>query len=85
MKNADEPINPVPYQNQDGAIQHDVYFGLTKREYFAAKAMQGLLCIYDNNEQNPTVPDEANVKYMARLSVLAADTLLAELSKPSEQ
>ena len=59
--------------------------GMTMREYFAAKAMQGLLSIYDNNEQNPTVPNESNVKYMAALSVKAADALLAELSKPSEQ
>lgn len=54
--------------------------GLTKREYFAGKALQGLLSIYDDNEQNPTVPNEDNVKYMAKLAVKAADILLAELS-----
>ena len=40
MKNADNPINPIPehfdkYQNEN--------IGLTKREYFAGLAMQGLI------------------------------------------
>lgn len=37
MENGKQPINPMPHVNQDGTIQHDVYFGLTKREYFAGK------------------------------------------------
>lgn len=56
------------------------YSGLTKREYFAGKALQGLLSIYDDNEQDPTVPNEENVKYMAKLAVKAADSLLDALS-----
>jgi hypothetical protein len=55
--------------------------GLSKREYFSAMALQGLLSIYDNNEQNPTVPNEENVKYMAKLAVQAADAIIAELNK----
>lgn len=49
--------------------------GMTMREYFAAKAMQGLIAsinVYD-------------YKDLATYSVSAADALLAELSKPSEQ
>lgn len=78
MKNADEPINPVPYQNKDGAIQHDVYFGLTKREYFAAKAMQGY-CSGEFTGQSG-MPQ----KDIAKWSVEMADALLAELSKSYE-
>lgn len=73
----DERVFPVSEKDTDN-------WGLTIREYFAAKAMQGLLTIYDNNEQNPTVPNESNIRYMARLSVTAADALLAELSKTEQ-
>ena len=55
--------------------------GLTKREYFASKALQGLLSIFDDNTQSPIVPNDANTKYMAELSVKAADYLLEALQK----
>jgi hypothetical protein len=45
--------------------------GLTKREYFAGLAMQGLL---SNRRANPAVMAEAAVAY--------ADALLKELDKP---
>jgi hypothetical protein len=71
-------LNPtVQVTNPNSTVTHL----LTKREYFAAMAMQGLLSIYDDNEQNPTVPNEENVKYMAKLAVQAADSLIAELNK----
>ena len=41
MKNADKPINPV--LTQSPSLQNDTSLGLTKREYFAGLAMQGLL------------------------------------------
>ena len=67
MTSANEPIaNPN-------------YRGLTKREYFAALAMQGLLSVYDNN--NHLVPNMPNVKYMAELSVTASDELIKQLNK----
>lgn len=34
---------PTPLDEQLNAPQHHDYLGLTKREYFAARAMQGLL------------------------------------------
>lgn len=52
--------------------------GLTKREYFAAMAMQGFLSIYDADS---ILPNEDNVKYMAKLAVKAADILLQELEE----
>ena len=68
MKNADEPINPIPehfdkYQNEN--------IGLTKREYFAGLAMQGMLANSSlNNLKEETV---------AEISVLCADKLLENL------
>lgn len=68
MKNADNPINPIPehfdkYQNEN--------IGLTKREYFAGLAMQGMLANSSlNNLKEETV---------AEISVLCADKLLENL------
>ena len=41
--NPNDPSAPAPHQSQDGTIQHDVYLGLTKREYFAGLAMQSFI------------------------------------------
>lgn len=92
MDNGKQPIMPTMYTkigegvddytplNDGQKTGWEVKFGgLTKREYFASKAMQGLLSIYDNNG-NDLVPSTSNVKYMAKLAVSAADALLEELS-----
>ena len=55
---------------------------LTKREMFAAMAMQGMLAQVDDNS-NPTTW-EGNPSNMARIAVTCADALLAELAKPQE-
>jgi hypothetical protein len=52
---------------------HLIYKGLTKREYFAAMAMQGYLV---NNAKTGIKDDE-----ISRWSVEAADALIAELNK----
>jgi hypothetical protein len=71
------PINPtLEYQNhpdKDGYVEKRLgFFGLTKREYFAAKALQGLLA---NSGPYPHSADTAvrALKY--------ADILLEELDK----
>lgn len=95
MKNSDKPINPMPYTNQDGSIQHDVYFGLTKREYFAAMRKEEIF----NGEALPlnwakAIMDSEppagvldNIKWWIsaheKFSVMRADALLAELEKPT--
>jgi hypothetical protein len=45
MKNADQPAYPITEAEKDRLDTNpDIsYMGLTKREYFAAMAMQGLL------------------------------------------
>jgi hypothetical protein len=75
--------NESAYPNKvlRGSVNY-VEQGLTKREYFASKALQGLLGIYDSG-QNAIVPNEENVIYMGKLAVKAADALIAELNKPN--
>ncbi|MGM0783859.1 MAG: hypothetical protein ACQEUM_07090 [Pseudomonadota bacterium] len=70
MKNADKPAKPVP-----GLMEDPDFNGLTKREYFAAMAMQGM-------QANPSY-DEVSLEDMARVAADAAATLLAELERTS--
>lgn len=82
MNNSEQPINPIPCVNGHGDIVYNLYCGLTKREYFASAAMQGLLSIYDSS--NGLVPNSENITYMAMVSVEASDALLDALSKNQE-
>ena len=67
-KNADMPAMPI-----DGTHR-----GMTKREYFAAMAMQGLLASgVMKDDLSPT--EEA--RYAALDATLCADALLAELER----
>jgi hypothetical protein len=69
MKNSDKPAYP---DNWDAKLP-----GLTKREYFAAMAMQGLLsndCMIDQT-------DSSSIEWAAKSSVSVADALLKELEK----
>lgn len=46
MKNSDKPINPLQnegFPSHQDVIDTDYCIGLTKREYFAAMAMQGII------------------------------------------
>jgi hypothetical protein len=68
---ANEPAFPaVDYISQDGKVNPR---GLTKREYFAAKALQGLIA-------TPVVRDNT-IDGHARSAVKYADALIAELAK----
>lgn len=72
MTKAPEYAFPFNEKNDDGT--HFVTVGgLTKREYFAAMAMQGLLATHKNLTHN-----EVHVAYWA---VKNADVLIAELAK----
>ena len=66
-----EPINFVT------ATKESHYKGLTKREYFAGLAMQGIL----NDPQPISNSINDNVRLTAEHSVKYADALLEELSK----
>lgn len=72
MNNADKPINPV--LTQSPSLQNETSLGLTKREYFAGVALQGILSnrwsmeFGNYNEEQKT---EMAIKY--------ADELLKQL------
>ena len=68
---------------ETGAMQGEsINLGLTKRELFAAMAMQGMLAQVDS-KSSPSTWDSAP-EGAARASVRCADALLAELAKPQE-
>lgn len=74
--NGEEPINPTAYWSErisekGGLVQGE---GLTKREYFAAMAMQGAL-------SSITGGDWASAINVAKRSVEYADALIEELNK----
>jgi hypothetical protein len=69
MTHANDFIHLVSSQ----AVEGD-NLGLTKREYFAAMAMQGYLASYDG----VSIPDAGNVAWRA---VEYADALINELNK----
>lgn len=58
--------------------------GLTKREYFAAMTMQGLMTTLIPLTDNQLCPNYDNVKYCANLAATAADELLKALETKSE-
>lgn len=64
-----------PFVCDSPVIEVPKNFGLTKREYFAAMAMQGFLT--SRLGENSDVPVETVVK----ASLVMADALIAELSK----
>lgn len=69
-KNADLPANPITEYNGE-------FTGLTKREYFAGLAMQGI--IGSKPEKKKDMTDEDALKVVAKISVMLADNLLKEL------
>jgi hypothetical protein len=79
MKNGDIPAMPLAREVSDRF--QDGYFdetGLTKREYFAAMAMQGLASALNGTWLRDR-------QYTAEMAVLYADALLAELEKEQEK
>lgn len=73
MKNSDMPASPIMYMDQTNG-SGELYcenIGLTKREYFAAKALQGMLA---DNRSN-------RVDIIAASSVMFADALLKALEE----
>lgn len=86
MKNADKPINPI-FNSEGATTVHPDWLkadgaGLIKREYFAAMAMQGLS---SNVRWGESIGDDWDeyIKRLSSASVDAADALLSELEKPT--
>lgn len=94
MTKADEPAFPSVYRNIGHNVREMITDGgLTKREYFAGMAMQGMLANNDGvnrvwkaaKELNPHDLQGAATReverHLAEKSVECADALLAELEK----
>lgn len=66
----------------EGQACHSIRsYGLTKREYFAALAMQGMCArSYPADKQW----DKPFVEYVQKAAVEVADAMIAELSHPKE-
>lgn len=75
MSGANDPAFPQ-YDHLDGWSER-ISGGMTKREYFAALAMQGALA----GGQNVRVGNASIFPTLARVCVNFADALLAELAK----
>lgn len=57
--------------------------GLTKREYFAALAMQGMLASLTGGRSNGWAPDKTQIVSYCKEAVQFADALIEELNKKS--
>ena len=66
------PNGPVHMGNMEG---------LTKREYFAAMAMQGMMSIHPRELMNGPEKHQTVGDWIAKNCVSMADALIAELSK----
>lgn len=67
-------INPDGHRN----------FGLTKREHFAALAMQGMLANSFNDGATQPLSTASNLK-IARMAVAQADTLIKALNEEEDE
>jgi hypothetical protein len=82
MKSSNDPAFPLNSESAQCFALTGVYqthYGLTKREYFAAMAMQGILAghyKYFEGNDDVSVPD-----MVAKYAVKYADALLDELNK----
>ena len=79
VKNADKPaapiVNNMGFPSDSTAINIHSFTGLTKREYFAAMAMQALLSAINEDSEMPAI---AGIPYAA---VGFADSLLKALEE----
>jgi len=82
MNNSDMPAMPnlEGLDVNDEPYQHTVYTGLTKREHFAAMAMQGMLS--NTNEGDCNMHRAGSFcGHLSRNAVEFADALLKELEQ----
>ena len=81
MKNSEQPINPIGESEYKRFTEEiGVWNGLTKREYFAGLAMQGML----SNPNAGTIKDGqrlVDITDIANGSIKFADELLKQLEK----
>lgn len=80
MENKNQPANPATIHKVKGEEVETVSFpGLSKREYFAGLAMQGMITKIKNEVKIETALEIPN--NVAQWSILFADELLKQLEK----
>lgn len=79
MTNGNDQTHPIAENTLSG------YGGLTKREYFAAMALQGICANpeFYKIASKRLIPDQMGVFY-AEAATQQADLLIDELNKPTE-
>jgi hypothetical protein len=78
--------NAFPIQSRVGDNFNNTHHGLTKREYFAAMAMQGIIQANQKIEYGDYGKVRDPHEYeIAQNAVRMADALLTELSKTTKQ
>lgn len=85
MKNGKEPVYPDPMRGAEQSFvnqtPHDLPKGLTKREYFAGLAMQGLLTRVPQRQGGEVDLGILECERIAAESRIMADKLLQELEE----
>lgn len=87
MKNADKPSNPVTLKIEKVSgygpmgphykTVDDIQLGLTKKEYFTALAMQGIL----SNSNIIGQHSKDGIEWVTKHSILQAEDILKQLEK----
>lgn len=84
---ADEPVNPALIKETRVTTERNAqihrtevmdYPGLTKREYFVAEAMKGLLSSVD---WNTSIAGLQHADATAQFAIMYADSVITELNK----
>ncbi|MGV4404953.1 hypothetical protein ACQ1PF_07980 [Ornithobacterium rhinotracheale] len=80
MKNADKPINPIV----QGTLGYQSDYGLTKREYFVAQAMKGVLASGKLNSMSNGA-GASFADFVAHWSISIADEVLEQLQETEQE
>ena len=83
MTNGNDLAHPTNIIDPEQQFAPEYHTGLTKREYFAAMALQGLLTRVPNRPNNETDLGVIELKRISEESVIMADALINALNEPS--
>lgn len=84
VKNANGTTMAGNFDTNEWRNATNPFLGLTKREYFAAMAMQGLFANPEYVKVLRNISEPGRHQSIAETSVAAADALITSLNKPAE-
>jgi hypothetical protein len=85
MENGKQPAYPVTEISEEYDVDIIETLGLTKREYFAGLAMQGLLTRFIQEGKTDTCLTIFENKRIASEAVIMADNILEALDRPKSK